>query len=51
MSTFRKVCNRLQRVQGQLFAERTTDAVQAITGQAPRRFEAYSQEHRHHWLA
>lgn len=33
------------------YSERTTDAVQAITGQAPRRFEAYAQEYRHHWLA
>lgn len=31
------------------YAERTTDAVQRLTGQAPRRFEAYAQEHRAAW--
>lgn len=33
------------------FSERTTDSVQHITGQAPRRFDAYSREHRAMWLA
>lgn len=32
------------------YSERTTDAVQTITGQTPRRFEAYAQDHRSHWL-
>jgi uncharacterized protein YbjT (DUF2867 family) len=32
-------------------AERTTDAVERITGRAPRRFEDYAQEHREAWLA
>ena len=32
------------------YSERTTDAVQTITGQPPRRFEAYAQDHRSHWL-
>ena len=33
------------------YSERTTDAVQRITGQAPRRFEAYAQEHRAVWAS
>lgn len=33
------------------YAERTTDAVERITGRAPRRFEDYAQEHREAWLA
>lgn len=32
------------------YAERSTDNVQRITGQAPRRFEAYAREHRQAWL-
>lgn len=32
------------------YAERTTDAVQAITGQAPRRLAAYVHDHRSAWL-
>jgi uncharacterized protein YbjT (DUF2867 family) len=32
------------------YAERTTDAVQRLTGQAPRRFADYAHEHRSHWL-
>ncbi len=32
------------------YAERSTDSVQRITGQAPRRFEAYAREHRQAWL-
>lgn len=33
------------------YAERTTDAVQVITGRAPRTFEAYAQEHKAMWAA
>lgn len=33
------------------YSERITDNVQRITGQAPRRFEAYAHEHRAAWLA
>ncbi|MBL8332257.1 MAG: NAD(P)H-binding protein [Rubrivivax sp.] len=32
------------------YAERTTDAVQRITGQAPRRLEQYAQDHRAAWV-
>ena len=32
------------------YAERTTDAVQAITGRAPRRFADYARDHRQAWL-
>lgn len=32
------------------YAERTTDAVQRITGQAPRSFERYAQDHQAHWV-
>jgi uncharacterized protein YbjT (DUF2867 family) len=32
------------------YSERTTDAVQAITGHAPRTFEAYAREHRAQWI-
>jgi uncharacterized protein YbjT (DUF2867 family) len=32
------------------YAERTTDAVQAITGQAPRTVEAYARDYRSAWL-
>lgn len=32
------------------YAERTTDAVQQITGHAPRRFEQYAKDHRAAWL-
>ena len=32
------------------YAERTTDAVQAITGQAPRRLAAYVRDYRSAWL-
>lgn len=32
------------------YAERTTDAVQRITGQAPRSFERYAQDYRAHWV-
>jgi len=31
------------------YAERSTDAVQRITGRAPRRFEAYARDHRAAW--
>ncbi len=31
-------------------AERTTDAVQTITGQAPRGFETYARDYRHAWV-
>ncbi len=31
------------------YAERTTDAVQRITGRAPIAFERYAEEHRAHW--
>ena len=31
------------------FAERTTDAVRSITGQAPRTLEQYAQEHKDSW--
>ncbi len=33
------------------YAERCTDAVQAITGRAPRRFADYAREHRQAWLS
>jgi uncharacterized protein YbjT (DUF2867 family) len=33
------------------YAERTTDAVQRLTGQAPIDFESYAQEHHAHWRA
>jgi uncharacterized protein YbjT (DUF2867 family) len=33
------------------YSERITDSVQHITGQAPRRFEAYAHDHRTAWLA
>ena len=33
------------------YAERTTDAVQAITGRAPRRFADYARDHRQAWLS
>jgi uncharacterized protein YbjT (DUF2867 family) len=33
------------------YAERTTDAVQRITGHAPRSFEQYAQDHRAVWSA
>lgn len=33
------------------YAERTTDAVQAITGHAPRRFADYAHDHRQAWLS
>lgn len=33
------------------YAERTTDAVQAITGRAPRSFAAYAKDYRSAWLA
>ncbi|MGD9833984.1 MAG: NAD(P)H-binding protein [Piscinibacter sp.] len=33
------------------YAERTTDAVQAITGRAPRRIADYVREHRQTWLS
>lgn len=33
------------------YAERTTDAVQAITGRAPRRIADYVREHRQAWLS
>lgn len=33
------------------YAERTTDAVQAITGRAPRRFADYARDHRSAWLS
>jgi uncharacterized protein YbjT (DUF2867 family) len=32
------------------YSERTTDAVQRLTGHAPRTFEDYVREHRAHWL-
>ena len=32
------------------YAERTTDAVQAITGQAPRSFEQYARDYRQAWV-
>ena len=32
------------------YAERTTDAVQQITGQAPRSFEQYAQDYRASWV-
>lgn len=32
------------------YSERITDSVQRITGQAPRRFEAYAHDHRTAWL-
>ncbi len=32
------------------YAERTTDAVQAITGRAPRRFADYAHDHRQAWI-
>jgi uncharacterized protein YbjT (DUF2867 family) len=33
------------------YAERTTDAVQRLTGHAPRPFEDYAREHRAMWIA
>ncbi len=33
------------------YAERTTDAVERITGRAPIAFERYAQDHRAHWAA
>jgi uncharacterized protein YbjT (DUF2867 family) len=33
------------------YSERTTDAVQAIAGHAPRTFEAYARDHRAQWIA
>ena len=33
------------------YSERITDSVQRITGQAPRRFEAYARDHRAVWQA
>ena len=33
------------------YAERTTDAVQAITGRAPRHFADYARDHRQAWLS
>ncbi len=33
------------------YAERTTDAVQTITGREPMTFERYAQAHRAHWMA
>lgn len=32
------------------YAERTTDAVQQVTGQAPRSFEQYAQDYRSSWV-
>ncbi len=32
------------------YSERTTDAVQTLTGRAPRRLEQYAQEHRSAWV-
>lgn len=32
------------------YAERTTDAVQTLTGKAPRRFEEYAKDHRSAWI-
>ena len=32
------------------YSERTTDAVQQITGAAPRSFEAYAADYRSSWL-
>lgn len=32
------------------YAERTTDAVQQVTGQAPRSFEQYAQDYRASWM-
>jgi uncharacterized protein YbjT (DUF2867 family) len=31
------------------YSERTTDAVQAVTGRPPIRFAQYAQDHRAHW--
>ncbi len=33
------------------YAERTTDAVERLTGRAPIAFEQYAQDHRAHWAA
>ena len=33
------------------YSERTTDAVQALTGRAPRSLEDYARDHRQRWLS